>query len=93
MCGDQKLKRPWEGAFDPTQASSVQADSTLIKLMRNSLALPGTQVQELPSGAYLMTEALALNALAIRDRCAELGGDSNAHIEAALHALGRGGLI
>jgi hypothetical protein len=42
--------------------------------------------------AVAMSPDLTLYAFAIRDRCAALGGDPIAHIDAALVAIGQGGL-
>lgn len=79
-------------ASEGAQLGELQADSKLVALLQASLALPGQHIVEIPGTNQLgLSPECLLIALAIRDRCRELGGVQQVHIERALQTILQGG--
>lgn len=70
------------------QARAQGSDATLRTLLANCLALPPGSVRMGDGLNIVATADFALYALAVRDRCLQLGGNSDVHIHAALRAIG-----
>lgn len=66
------------------QPGKLQADPTLVNLLSQALAHGPASAQVVPGIGIAMDGQLLPIALRIRDRCQELGGDTDAHIERAL---------
>lgn len=68
------------------QVLSGPPDSKLVQLLVNAMSLPAGSAQIVGS-AYVVTQETWLYGQAMAERCKELGGDSDAHIERAYRAI------
>lgn len=88
----KRRSRPGGGGFGKQQARAAQADHRLVKLLETSLALPDGEIVQIPgTTSYAVSDDCWLVALAIRERCKELGGVQQDHIERALQTILQGG--
>ena len=94
MSRRHKRKTPRErtGASRNAQSGGLQADPKLVKLLDASLAMPGPCFAPIPGTTKLVVrDDLWMIALSIRDRCKELGGDAQPHMERALAYMAQRG--
>lgn len=68
------------------QVLSGPPDSKLVQLLSHAMALPAGSAQFVGS-AYVVSHEVWLYGQAMHERCRELGGDSDAHIERAYRAI------
>lgn len=87
----RKTPRGRAEASKKAQSGGLRADSRLVKLLETSLLLPGEQIITLPDGRFAVGEDQWLVALAIRDRCRELGGEPKTHLHRALEYMAQRG--
>ena len=78
---------PSGGGFEKTPQDDLPADPTLVTLLQASLDAPDGQIWELPHGRFAVTKDQLESALAIRERCKQLGGEPMPHLERALQAM------
>lgn len=84
----KRRNRPGGGGFGKAQTLATPVDSKLVKLLQASLQQPSNQIAQVgDSDQYLVHEDQWLIALAIRQRCQELGGRPRDHLNAAMTRL------
>lgn len=86
----QKKRRPGGGGAGNSDARGAQADSRLVQLLVNAMTLPAGSVRVV-NGVTCMTQDAWLYGREVLKRCAELGGDSDQHLDRAYQAVIKGG--